>query len=147
MVHQPTNVSRLARPNRAARILVVEDCERTRGLISAELLHAGYVVDSADSAEAALELTLATPGGYDLLLADVILPGLRGPELAETLVQFSMSRRVLLVSGFRSDQLGLDRLDGDGWFFLAKPFDQDQLRGAVEQALAAPARTASRAAH
>jgi len=147
MANQSTNIPCFDPPKQAARILVVEDCERTRGLISAELLHAGYVVDSADSAETALELTLATPGGYDLLLADVILPGLRGPELAKTLVQYSMSRRVLLVSGFRSDQLGLDELNGYGWSFLPKPFDQDQLRGAVEQALAAPERTGSRAAH
>jgi len=140
MVNQPTPLSGRSSQGAMARILVVEDCERTRGLITAELTGAGYAVDSADSAETALELTLAAKGGYDLLLTDVILPGLRGPELAETLVKYSMSRRVLLVSGFRKELLGLDRLSGDGWSFLSKPFDLDELADAVERALALPER-------
>lgn len=147
MVNQPMQLSGVNAPTGAARILVVEDCERTRGLIASELADAGYAVDSADSAETALELTLAAPGSYDLLLADVFLPGLRGPELAETLTQYSMSRRVLLVSGFPSHLLGLDALDGDGWSFLAKPFDQAELREAVEQALASPERPEGQAGH
>ena len=57
-----------------------------------------------------------------LLISDVVMPGLRGPEVAESLRRDFPGLRVLFMSGYADEEFGPDSLDREGTAFLAKPF-------------------------
>jgi DNA-binding response OmpR family regulator len=89
-------------------------------------------VQTASSAEEALVLEEREP--VDLLLTDVILPSLNGPELAERIRRRSPHTRVLFMSGYTGNALSADDLrGGDG--FLPKPFGTRTLIARVREAL------------
>ena len=111
-------------------VLVVEDEGGLRRLIERILREHGYGVIAAASAEEALADGRAEEA--DLLLTDVVMPGLQGPQLAELLRRDRPGLPVLFVSGY-SDQAG--ELAGAG-HVLAKPFSASQLLRSVGQALA-----------
>ncbi|MDD5658081.1 MAG: ATP-binding protein [Elusimicrobia bacterium] len=116
-------------------IMIVEDHEDLRGLISDVLRGKGYRVLSAATPEAALR----APGPADLLVADLVLPRLSGPEVAGRLKARWPALRVLYMSG--CSEPPVEAAAGSG--FLEKPFSPTQLLVAVRQALdASPARRA-----
>ena len=83
-----------------ASILLAEDEAGVRRLAQQILERAGYrVVPAADGREALIQAA-GEPGSLDLLLTDVVMPGLRGPELAEALAASGKVRRVVLFSGY-----------------------------------------------
>jgi len=103
-----------------ATILVVDD-DRSTLLIAVLLLRrAGYIVWTAESGEEALEL-VRTRGNISLLLADVMMPGLSGPELAAGVVHLRKDVRVLLMSDSTPDQLELYWTAASGYPLLPKP--------------------------
>jgi signal transduction histidine kinase/CheY-like chemotaxis protein len=115
-------------------IMVVEDDDDVRRLATSILEARGYTVMTAASAVDARTLFTASGSSVDLLLTDVVLPGVRGPELAEQLRVQSPQLRVLYMSGYTgADGTSNDVLaSGD---FLAKPFTPEQLAQSVRQAL------------
>jgi CheY-like chemotaxis protein len=99
-------------------VLVVEDEAIVRTLLERMVTRLGYDVRVAATGPEALGLF--TDGErFDLLLTDVVMPGMSGRDLAERVVEVAPETKVLFMSGYSADDVGDD--------FLAKPFDADQL--------------------
>jgi two-component system cell cycle sensor histidine kinase/response regulator CckA len=115
-------------PRGSEWILVVDDEDGVRDFIDRALSRLGYHVTAVSSGEEALEKV----GGYfaepiDLLITDVVLPGISGPELAATLAASRQGMPVLYVSGYASDVTAFHGLPGLAAHVLAKPFGMDSL--------------------
>lgn len=120
--------------NRHATVLVVEDDDTVRRLATRVLERGGYTVLAAGTGEDAVRLCLEASGGIALILADVGLPDIRGPELGKTLRDLEPSARILFMSGHSPEDLAdVARLANA--HFLPKPFDPDQLLRSVETVL------------
>jgi two-component system, cell cycle sensor histidine kinase and response regulator CckA len=117
------------------RVLLVEDEPMLRELARRVLLGAGFDVLMAGSADEALELVEDRPdASVELLLSDVIMPGMTGGELASRLRERVPGLRVLLMSGYSEE---IVQADGSGdQPFVAKPFTPKTLLTAVDDALA-----------
>lgn len=113
-------------------ILIVDDERAVREFVAAALTRAGFLVRTACSAEEALDLEAHHP--VDLLVTDVILPNINGPELAERIRQRSPQTRVLFISGYPGNALTAHHLRG-GSAFLAKPFGTTTLIERVHEVL------------
>jgi PAS domain S-box-containing protein len=120
-------------------VLLVEDEEALRGLIERVLSRAGYAVLTAERPETALGLVAGGRRPIDVLVTDVIMPGMTGPELAARLTGDFGPIRTLFLSGYTADVLhDRGRLPA-GSAFLEKPFDPAGLLAAVRTLLDAPA--------
>src|SRR6185503_4431700 len=86
--------------SRGETLLIVEDEEALRDVAGRILGGAGYRVLAASCGPAALELAAAHDGPIDLLLSDVVMPGMLGKELAERLTGVRPATRVLYMSGY-----------------------------------------------
>jgi PAS domain S-box-containing protein len=122
-----------AAPPGHATILIVEDDPSLRKLEQLLLGAEGYDILAAGSGTEALDL-LAGAENLDLIVSDVVLPGMSGPELADELLRRFPDAAVLFTSGYTENTLGTDRLSGRA-SFLEKPFDPEQLTATVAQAL------------
>lgn len=109
-------------------VLLVEDDEIVRAVVAEMLEELGYRVLEADGADAALVL-VANNTGIDILLTDVVMRGLSGPELAAKLIALRPGLRVLYMSGYTAGLMGRNHwvLDEDV-AFLQKPFSVEALR-------------------
>jgi len=118
-----------------ARILVVEDEDAVRRLVVQALDRAGFEVAAAANAEEALE-RVSQGFAPDLLLTDVVMPGLGGVELAEAMAEQRPSLPTLFMSGYTDRSLDAVLTDARR-SFLAKPFAPRQLLGRVRELLLA----------
>ncbi len=121
----------------AGRILFVEDEDAVRG-VAARLLRArGYEVIEACDGEEALELAQTHAGEIDLMISDVIMPGLDGPTLLKKARPHLGSIPVMFISGYAEAEFS-DLLEGEtGVTFLPKPIDIKMLAERVKQQLSA----------
>lgn len=120
----------------AATILVAEDEDMVRDLIQEILEDSGYQVQvAADGVEAA-RLAGEQVDAFHLLVADVVMPGLNGPQLAERLRGLNPTLRVLFISGYADVELAQHNLRGPGVSFLRKPFTPDTLTHRIRELLA-----------
>jgi signal transduction histidine kinase/CheY-like chemotaxis protein len=126
-----------ARPPAAAgeTVLVVEDEPAIRSLACEMLEAQGYRTLSAGSGEEALGLAVRHAGPIDVLLADVVMPGLAGPALAERFSVVRPQARVLFMSGYAGDDLARRGLAEDTVHLVPKPFSAEQLGRRVREAL------------
>lgn len=116
-------------------ILLVEDDAMIRGLLTRLLVNGGYDVLAAATGEEAQALAAARLPGIDLLVCDVCLPGVSGPQLARQLTGLHPGLRILLMSG----DPALDVLTEDASVdaaFLSKPFTTKAFIDSVQQRLA-----------
>ena len=121
-------------PTGTETILVVEDDASVRRLAVLGLRSNGYTVLEAPDAAHALELAAA--GAYvDLLVSDVVMPGMRGPELAARLRVLLPSARLLLVSGHADRNEPFRDDEGNVMQLLPKPFTPDRLSRKVREVL------------
>ncbi|MGN6545355.1 MAG: response regulator [Aureliella sp.] len=118
-------------------ILVVEDEPGVRRVIKLILEVQGYRVLAAENVEQALRLAETQGDSVDLLLTDVVLPGMSGPRLYEQLRSTREDLRVLFISGYPEEVLAAHGLCGSEWPFLAKPFTGAALSRVVRQLLRA----------
>jgi PAS domain S-box-containing protein len=116
------------------RILLVEDDATVRSLAARVLTAAGHQLAVAEDGPTALRLFDSAPEPPDLLVTDIVMPGLNGWELAQTLQARRPGLKVLLISGYtREVVMPPERLE-EGILFLEKPFSPEALRAAVERA-------------
>jgi PAS domain S-box-containing protein len=116
-------------------ILLVEDQDDVRLLTLTILEGAGYSILEADSGAKALEISASCQQPIDLLLTDVVMPGMTGPELAKRLRALRPGIQVLFVSGYTEDE-GFEGVDSEGGFhLLSKPFTPSALTAKVHQVL------------
>jgi two-component system cell cycle sensor histidine kinase/response regulator CckA len=116
-------------------ILVVEDHEGVRDLVTSVLRAAGYHVLSTDSAEDALDIVLRQSDPIHLLLTDMVLPGMNGRELAERFVELQPATRVLFTSGYTGDAFARRGISEGRIAFLPKPYTAEQLAVKVSEVL------------
>jgi CheY-like chemotaxis protein len=119
-------------------VLVVEDEGAVRRLTERILLRAGYKVHSAANGEEALRLVesdAAADASIEMVLSDVIMPGMNGRMLSERLHALRPELPVVFMSGYTDDVIASHGMMGQGARFLAKPFTPETLRSAVRAAL------------
>jgi DNA-binding NtrC family response regulator len=134
---QPVPSAAAAKPPRAARaatILLVEDEHGVRVTTDRILTRAGYRVLAAANAAEASALFDVHASGIDLLLTDVVMPGMHGPELAARLASVRPDLPVVFMSGY-SNQMPALQVVSSRAVFVAKPFTASQLVETVEDLL------------
>ncbi|MGH1403496.1 MAG: response regulator [Alphaproteobacteria bacterium] len=116
------------------RVLLVEDEDAVRTFSQRALVNKGYEVLSAADGDAALELfEQEGQKNIDLLVTDVVMPGMDGPTLAQRIRQHSPELKIIFMSGYTEDKLK-DHL-GEGIYFLPKPFTLKVLAEKVKEVL------------
>ena len=116
------------------RILLVEDEDAVRTFSERALTNKGYEVVSAESGENALEVLERQENKHiDLVVTDVVMPGMDGPTLVQRLRQESPNLKIVFMSGYTEDKLK-DHM-GENIYFLPKPFTLKQLAAKVKEVL------------
>jgi len=121
-------------------ILLVEDEPSLRKLTHRTLKDMGYSVLEANDAAQAIDVARSTDAPIDLLLTDVIMPGMSGGDLAKKLSPENPHMRVLFMSGYTDGAIEVRGSLPPGMSVLRKPFTRDVLVRTVEAALAHPPR-------
>ncbi|MDP2054853.1 MAG: response regulator, partial [Acidobacteriota bacterium] len=133
----PTTPPISARPGGSREtVLLAEDEDGVRRLAVETLERGGYRVISAASGAEALQAAIAFDGTIDVLLSDVVMPGMKGPELAARVRALRPSVRVLLMSGYAADVVTSQDLEHAT--LLSKPFSPAQLVRALRGVLDSP---------
>lgn len=111
-------------------ILVIEDEELIRTMIKLNLEKAGYNVTAADSAEAML--TALEGNSYHLILLDIMLPGMSGPEGLQEIRKRGVKTPVMMVTAKTDTGTKVDTFDLGADDYIAKPFDMKELLARVK---------------
>jgi signal transduction histidine kinase/CheY-like chemotaxis protein len=119
-------------------VLVVEDEAAVRELVQAMLALGGYRILVAAGGDEALRAAAAHDGPIDLLLSDVVMPGMNGRALAERLLAARPDMRVLFMTGYTDDALVQHGVLDGAFAMLPKPFTRQALIDAVRGALDRP---------
>ncbi len=130
-------------------ILLVEDEVNLRRLAKQYLENQGYKILEAEDGAAALQIVDGHKGSIDLLLTDVIMPGMNGRELANHITKLLPDVRVLYMSGYTENAVGHDGMLDPGINLMQKPFSLPSLKNRVREILdseAFPKNLATRAA-
>jgi PAS domain S-box-containing protein len=118
---------RLAWPGGTETILLVEDQDEVRAVTRAVLSRHGYTVLEANGGEGALQIALDHDVSIDLLLTDVIMPGMSGGDLARRILADRPRLPVLFASGYTDDAIMHHGVLESGVFFIQKPFTPESL--------------------
>jgi len=122
----------------AQRLLIVEDedtlCKSLQRVFSKE----GYEVDRADSAESAFKLL--ERNSYDLIITDIILPGISGIELMTKYRETNPSQKVIIITAYASLTTAVEALKAGASDFIIKPLMHDEMKRAVSRVLDKPER-------
>jgi two-component system, cell cycle sensor histidine kinase and response regulator CckA len=121
-------------PDASETILLVEDEDAVRVIVSAVLRRQGYQVLEAATPHGAIEIFGRHGATIDLLLTDVVMPEMNGPSLAQRLVAERPELRILFISGYADVASPLDA-GGPNVSFLSKPFQASALAAKVREAL------------
>jgi len=123
------------RAGRGGRILVVEDNAVLQEIIPTMVERLGYQAQVVGTPEAALELIQADPEPFDLLLTDVVLPGMSGRELGDRVQLLRPGIPVLFMSGYTAEVIALKGVQEHATGFISKPFTLEELRRHLGEAL------------
>jgi two-component system cell cycle sensor histidine kinase/response regulator CckA len=116
-------------------VLLVEDEAAVREFACHVLREQGYLILAASHGDEAIALFDAEADGVDALITDVIMPGMGGRELADTLLRAQPSLKVLYLSGYSDDVISHQGVLEAGTTFLNKPFTRDALTQKLRQVL------------
>jgi two-component system, cell cycle sensor histidine kinase and response regulator CckA len=122
-------------PPAGGRILLVEDEDDVRAMAEEALELEGYTVTSAASGEEALSIWTRCGDSFELLLTDVMMPGMSGGELTQRVRETRPDARVLYMSGYNDDAIVRQGLAVSGAHLLQKPFTLEALARKVREAL------------
>jgi len=140
LIEAPAEFAKDSRPavkrlrKNEATVLLVEDEASLRKLTRDVLQEAGYVVHQAADATEALAIAKKYPA-IDLLLTDVVMPGMSGRALADALALSHADTRVLFMSGYTHGEIASRGVLESGRTILHKPFTREELIRKVEEAL------------
>jgi len=139
LVEEAAEKSSVSAPDTASggteTVLLVEDEESVRQLVRDTLAAKGYRVIDADNGEAGLATAAAHDGKIDLVITDVVMPGMGGRELVKQLTQTRPTVKVLYLSGYTEDAIVSDGSIEKGTAFLQKPFTLQNLSRKVREVL------------
>jgi two-component system, cell cycle sensor histidine kinase and response regulator CckA len=124
-------------------ILLVEDAEPLRKLARTFLEAAGFQVLTAESGERAMEVVAGYPGTFDLLLTDVVMPGMNGRVLSEQLLLRLPGMKVLYMSGYTDTFIAGHGVLDPGTNLLHKPFTEEILIRKIREVLDGGEKTVS----
>ena len=130
-----SGVDEIARLGSGQRILLVEDNRDLRESTEELLAEMGFEVLSAADGEAALAVLHSVDRPFDLLMTDVVMPGLNGNELATRVVELDPAIRVLYASGYTDNVVLRAGVDEDAINFLPKPYSARELSQAIGRVL------------
>jgi two-component system, cell cycle sensor histidine kinase and response regulator CckA len=116
-------------------VLVVDDEPEVRKLVSAMVSQFGYNVLTADSGEHALTLYKNHKEPIELLITDVVAPGMSGPMLADKLTILQPDLKVLYISGYDNTHVVQKYVVEKGHELLTKPFTVDEMQNKIRQML------------
>ena len=116
-------------------ILVVDDTPIVLSVVVAILDNANFNVLEAKSGEEAIKVAKNHPGKISLLLSDIQMPSMTGPELGETLKKLIPDLRIMLMSGFPGGNFLVLNF---GWAFIEKPFLAAKLLEMIDVVLRSP---------
>jgi CheY-like chemotaxis protein len=119
-------------------VLLVEDEDLVRSLAQRVLEGKGYRVFTAPCGAEALELFPTLPARVDLVVTDVVMPGIGGRELAERLRERQPGLRILFMSGYTADEILRQGIEAEAVWFIEKPFTPDALARKVREILLRP---------
>jgi nitrogen-specific signal transduction histidine kinase/CheY-like chemotaxis protein len=114
-------------PGGSETVLLVEDEATVRELMRVTLERQGYHVLIADSGEQAIAVAVAHRGPLHLLVTDVVMPGMRGPDLAARMGASHPGLRILFMSGYADDAVLRDAVGQGHHAYLQKPFTREAL--------------------
>jgi DNA-binding NtrC family response regulator len=118
-------------------ILLIDDEESVRSIVKKILQRAKYEVLEAKDGTDALRVAAAHLGKIDLVITDMYMPGLRGPEVVASLVPTRPGLRVLFISGYAGEGIARTNVPA-GANFLQKPFSGKELAATVQTVLSGP---------
>ena len=116
-------------------LLVVDDDKSILNLIIDTLQPLGYNINEATSAEEVLEFVERSDGKFDLLLTDMVMPGMNGRELAGSVKEKYPETKVIFMSGYTSDMIVKEGGLQEGEIFIQKPLSPMNLAGRIRQLL------------
>lgn len=130
---QPQADPHVTAPPLPIRVLLVEDEGTVRTVAMRILQRRGFAVLVASSAQDALTM-LAASDGVDVIVSDVMMPGMSGLELAERVAATDSPPPIVLMSGYATPQINPGDLNRLAVRFLPKPFTPDELESSIRQA-------------
>jgi len=116
-----------------AKLLVVDDERSMRELLEYMLSKAGYTVDLAESARKAIEKIEA--GAFDLVLSDIRLGDLTGLDVLRAAKKRNPDTVVIMISAYATTETAVEAMNEGAYDYVPKPFDNDELKHTIEQAL------------
>ncbi len=117
------------------RVLVVDDESSIREMLSKTLALAEYEVDTAPDANAALSLLRVTNTPYDLLIADLKMPGMDGLSLIRQVKQLRARLPIIIITGFSTESSAIEAVNLGVAAYLTKPFRVPQVLAAAAKAM------------
>ena len=116
-------------------ILLVEDSEPILTMLKRVLEHLGYRVLPALTPEHAIDLVEKQGGDIQLLISDVVMPGMNGREMVEKILAMQPDMKCLHMSGYTADVIGVRGVLDEGISFIHKPFNADEIALTVRNLL------------
>ncbi|OGW37293.1 MAG: hypothetical protein A2X58_08145 [Nitrospirae bacterium GWC2_56_14] len=120
----------------AERLLIVEDEDTLCESLQRVFIRDGYDVDIADSAESAFKLL--EHRSYDLIITDIILPGISGIELLTNYRKTNPAQKVIVITAYASLTTAVESLKAGACDFIIKPLMHEEMKKAVRKALDKP---------
>jgi excisionase family DNA binding protein len=134
---QPASTPRVRTAEDRARILVVDDESSIRDLLAKTLALADYDVDTAPDGRAALERLRLYP--YDLLIADLKMPGIDGLSVIREAKRLKAALPVIIITGYSTETSAIEAVNLGVAGYLTKPFRVPQVLAAAAKAIGEPA--------
>ena len=117
----------------SARILVIDDDENIRKVLTTILEEEGYTVEQAETAQKAIEITKRK--AYNLALIDIRLPDMEGIELLTKVRDTTPKMRKIIITGYPSIQNAIEAVNRGADAYLVKPFDMDKVLATIKEQL------------
>ena len=134
-IHYEEQVTESSESGKGENILLVEDDDALRDIVERYLHREGYKVVSAGSAEDALEIFEGISEKFQLLLTDIVLPGINGVVLASLLKEKDFNGHILYMTGYTQNKIIPDNVKKGDKELLEKPFSLNTLRQKIRDLL------------